>query len=475
MAYVLGGGPLSPSEFAEQYGSKSVADAYQALFNNWLDDTPTIAALLKKYGKPLTFASILKSYGLISTSTQAQVSHFEHENLDAVLNVTNIVTPSVGAGSNMTVGVETLVFNGANQSVARPGFWWRTPTDVLFYVVSVNNTVNPVQVVIRPTDSTVNLNAHVFANGTYTISASAKAEGTLALVQGMEERFDKYVNDFVIVEESYGGTGTATTLSLFTDIVPGQKGPMLMLNEQEMIHRNERAKSHTVLWGQQFSTGQVTETTILGAGTNVTGTQGVIDFANTYGNLDTYTAGAYNISDFESIDSYYTGQRMDYSRIGYFDGKRIGQEKSRLLKEYVTQTNVDLTAEIAGKMGVEVGFTAFKKDNREHVFFDMPEFNDPAGAGAAGYDYQDVSLVVPLGFMVDAKDSDGPEVPLIGYSRKVNMKSRQIREDILVSIDGTKTVSEVTTIEGDYFKAGYRSEIAAHCNRGNLFVMQRPV
>lgn len=468
--------PISPTAFRQEFGSNAVATAYQAIFNNWLDNTPTIASLLDQNGKGIPFTTTLEAFGFKEYVDTEEISHFERPFVETVFEVIAITGAAGGVGNNMTVSVRTINFASGFRSGPREKEIYRTISGESFYIPTggVNATVNPNLITIRPIDTTVDLDLNVFAGESYTIKSNASPEGSLSLINSQTARYQKYTNDFQIVEESYGITGSAATLSTFV-YAGGKNGPF-MLDSEDAVYRNEKEKSAAILWGQVAD--NITSTdNVFGTALNVNSTEGIYTFYDEQGNAETYTQGAFQIADFENVDRYYITQNFSNIQLLWWCGHELQRQVSRVLKEYVTETNVKLEAEIAGRLGVENGFMAFKKDGRAHIVMRAEEFNDARAGGGTGYGFPEEALIVPMGWNLGTDnggyDVKGSDIPLVGYACRA--KDGYIRDNILVQIDGTGKFLPITNVESDAMKFGYRSEIAAHPTRHNLGTVIKPV
>lgn len=459
----IGNPPISPAGFRATYGSTAIATAYQAVFNNWLDDTPTILAILDQVGKPKSFITTMDAMGFKNYVDSVEVTHYERPWIRTVLDVIAVTTPAGGAGNDMVISVTTINFAGANQSTPRENEVYLTHTDEWFYIPvgGINAAVNPNLITIRPGTAATDLDAEVFAGETYSIKSNAFPEAG-RLIDTNIPRWQKYSNTFQITTESYGGTGTSETLATFTRY-GGDDGPLLAL-DYDAVYRNEHEKSNAILWGNVFDNLTSTDTRLSGAQT-VQGTEGIYRFYNDRGNDEIYTLGNFQLQDYENVDRYYITQAFSDVPLLWYEGHELARQKSTFLKEYATQYAYDYQVKIMGQLGISNGLKAFDKDGRVQLCMVATEFNDPRAGGGDGYPYKQNALVMPLGWNLAGEDVKGDEIPMVGHAYRA--KDGYARENILVQIDGTGKFLSITNDEFDVFKIGYRSEYSAHATRAN--------
>lgn len=484
---------------ANAYSNVGGGVANQAAISQYEAYKPNeLVQLFERHGHGPSFRMMLRACGFTRGSINPTVGHYEAPWKKSLVTFDLIVNPSAGAGTSVTVRLAAsnmfdtqLTVGGVAAQGSYPvkGQHVRFKDGVTARIDQKITTGAQHQLVLTPLDTTVDLAASVLVDEPYFLSTNSHAEGS-DLPPGRVPRVFKYTNDFQIVKESWGSTGSDLTNLIYWDVLPGMQGPMYMRVQYDALYRFEEQFDGALIWGEQIN--NVTEfVPFLGHDVPVSGTEGLIRFGLTNGNNDTYTTGAYALDDFTDLARYYKRERIGTKDLCCLQGMEIQNEVQNVLSG---ELSGDLAALMTKKLlygpdifgdGVErkdpndfalnYGFRAIKRDNFTFFFYSNDVFDESIGAGAAGYDHPGWQLVVPVGYSEDKKNKT--TMPTMGYEYKeLNGYSREqvIGSFAGVGVAGTTAFTGRASMASDAMQSGVVSEIAYHGTCGNHVSIQRP-
>lgn len=443
----------------------------------------------RSYGEKPTFLQKIQQLGF-SRAVQGPVTgHYEEPRPTHTFTIGAVVTPPTDPkpGKTMVVAIKSTDMvsytTPANQVVLgsrpRAGETFMLTDHNEYIIMLKNEQVNPHQLTIKCVDETVDPSVAAVANARAFIIGSVKGEAT-GQIKGLTQRHIKYENTFVIVDDTAFASGTyLTTASPFIP-VKGKPGYFYTKDFRDVEIRHERSKSNRILFGKPF-TGVTDYSDPLGRDVPISGTEGFLYFAESYGFTDPYTDNNYQITDFDGAAAYYEERRVPSSDIVVWQGYTLNQQLENTFKTYLDNTFVNYVADKymgakvkgsnidAKQMFIDIGFSGIRKGNFNFIFTQLDELNDIEGAGDPAFDYKKRQYMSPIGFL-NNKRSD-PGTPLMGYEYR-GVPGGYSRENEIWKTGGAGPITK--TSEFDVMSCYMRSEIAAHFSLGELFLTQIP-
>lgn len=445
-----------------------------------------------------TFLHKLKVLGF-SQGTQARyIEHFEEPQVKEYFKIGAVVTPAGAAGGVIVLSIDPDDMlpmpddMGGTQYGSRPRATetFIMPDRTEYRIESKDESVNPHRITVRPTDVAINANTALIAGSTGYIIGPIKAEAT-GQVKGLIPRYYKYTNRFAITDETDLVSGTFMTIKAPFAPVPGKPSYFYVKGLADAEVRHERSKGLRCVWGRNMdNASQYSDP--FGKTFKIPGTEGLIEFATTYGLDDTFTnLGAYTIEDLFSITSYYKDLQLPYGDIAVMQGSQMARKTDILLKDFISDTCVDyvsqkymgasLTAmrmqqpEYDGKtLFVNFGFKGFWLDGYNVVFTGLNELDAPPAG--AGFNFNQWQLTVPMGLFTDKNPAaNGRDVPIMGYEYRENPEIGYSRETEIWHTGGAGPALVNKCSEFDVKNSFMRSEFAPHFSHGQWWIVQRPL
>jgi hypothetical protein len=396
-----------------------------------------------------------------------------------------------GAGANVTITLDAadmfnagVTVNGVSRQSSYPivGEVLQFNNGTLGYISAKNTTVTPHQLTVRPLNSAVNLLPNITVGAAYAVSGNMHGEGT-GLPAGRTPRVVKYSNTFQIIKTKAGCTGSELTNAQYFEVVKNQGQNLFMLAKRDAYEAHELAIDNVLLFGQQANN-LVVFNPNLGHDVSISGTEGLIPFIQNGGLTDTYTVGAYTMTDFDDLSRYYETERVSGSNLVAWQGYELNIEienvfgsilngdvaalltKSMGFSDYLPNDNTDRD----GDHAMNFGFRGVKKGGFNYLFTKCAAFNSRTGAGAPAYNYNRWQIIFPQGKTPDVQDGD--QYGIIGYEwKELDGNSRKMKVGSYhgLGIDGP------ISNDIDVLTVGMLSEIAFHGTRANACAIQRPV
>ena len=452
------------------------------------------------------FRMMLKGFGFRRGTSAPTTGHYEYPWRDNLVTVGAIDSASAGAGNTMDISLPagemfdpTITGGGGNKaSYARVGEMLWLPSGKKAMITVKDTSASPHVLTIKPIDATVDLDNEVTASESYFISDNAWGEAT-GLPEGRTPRVIKYTNDFQIVKEACGTTGSELTNETYFEPVAGKSGSFYLKTSLDTLYRFENACSGALLFGDTIDnitiatgTGTTDGTTVLGHDVALKGTEGLIAFAETNAYKDLYTAGSYALADFDNLGGYFEDERVGTRHMVMWQGRDIYIEIENVLVDFYDGADSNfMTKDMLGFDGASpndnmqlttshdfstaIGFKAIKKGGYFFCFKQLHEFNNSQGAGSSDYNFKKWSVIMPLGYTADK--NSGTMTPTVGYEYKeLNGYSREnVVADISgIGVAGTGTPYARAQHEIDIHRTGFVSETCFHACCANHVVIQRP-
>lgn len=487
---------LRPNAFSSAAGnalSRSLVSEFDVFpRNEW-------AQLFLRHNEVPHFKTTLMAMGFGIPNSKNGYGHYEKPWDSNNVAILGVITASGGAGQQHVVSLaaadhyQTSQFSGATQ------LYGTLPiTRQIWQVLGGAN--NGVQVVIeakdtttvptahrltlRPLVSTVDLNGIIAAGTTLQFVSNAWGEGT-GLPEGETPRVIRYQNTTQIIKNAAVTTGSEMVTE--TMLLEGQSYTVAIVADH-LKRKHMAACSGALLW-QQPTTNTAVKQTISNQGYDVAvaTTEGFIPSLSSYGQLDTFTSGAFAIDDFDDLSALLLQQRGNAHGYMTFEGYTIAQETENVLIDTFSQTLALTLAEKAfgdprinyaenaeyfkpGDFVAAFGYRAVKKGGCTYFLTTLPEFTSPVGAGASGSPYPEWRLVAPID--LSAKDESGNVMPSFGY--RYSSLAGYNREMMVGTIHGAGTATGEVSNEFDQKRAWMISDIGFHIIAPNQFAIQRP-
>lgn len=482
------------------YGTVGGGTLTQKIFSQYdLYKPNELLQVFERHGYKPSFRLMLRAMGFTRGTAKPTTGHYEYPWRKNTIKFGAIITPSAGAGTNVVVELDPAsMFNtGATVSGVASQGSYPVVRDILHFrdgrqgqIIAKDTSVNPHRLTIRPLQAATDLATSIVVGEDYFVATAAFAEGS-NLPSGRVPRILKYTNDFQITKAAAAVTGSELTNQTYFDPVPNMPGSYFLKVSDLCIYYFEEYYDGGLMWGQTIN--NITEfNPVIGHDLDVKGTEGLIEFATTNGFTDTYTVGAYALSDFTTVSNYLERERVNWRELLCLQGCDIRNEIEEVIGGVL---DGDLAALLTkkwlygdmvgegfsenfmsddqpyepGDYALNISFRAVKKGGFNYGFFTMNAFNEAMGAGAVGYDYPNWQVMIPVGYM--AEKSTGTNKPTVGYEYKeLNGYSR---EQIAVKLEGAGTGEPVVT-PYDIRQIGMIGEFAFHATCGNCIVIQRP-
>ena len=440
-----------------------------------------------------TFLHKLKVLGF-SQGTQARyIEHWEEPQVKEHFKIGGVITAATGVGLPIVLSIDPEDMLPMPDDMGGTQYGSRPRATETFIAADTNEyrielkdeSVNPHRITVRPVDTTVNANTALVAGAYAYIISPIKAEAT-GQVKGLIPRYYKYTNRFAITDETDLVSGTFMTIKAPFNPVPGKPGYFYVKGLADAEVRHERAKGLRCVHGRIFdNASQYSDP--FGKTFKIPGTEGLLEFATTYGLDDTYTnQGAYTIDDLFSIPAYYKDLQLPYGDIAVMQGGNMSRKTDILLKDFVSDTCVEYVSknymgsalnamrmdapQYAGKeLFVNFGFKGFWLDGYNVVFTGLNELD----IALPGFNYKDWQLAVPMGLFTNKKNDD--RQPIMGYEYKENPEIGYSRETEIWHTGGAGPAIVNKCSEFDVKNSFMRSEFAPHFSHGQWWIVQRPL
>jgi len=453
------------------------------------------------------FATMLRTMGFTRGASTTTVGHFEEPWLHDLITVGSVVTPAAAPGDDVVIELDAAdhydtvaTVGGADRKATYPVLRdvVELPGGEQAQVTAKDVTTDPHQITLTPLTAATDLTGLVTAGDQYGIIYNLHAEGS-GLPPGRQPRIIKYSNTFGVVKHHFGSSGFELTNSVYHETIPGQPSSAgesiyIKIKRDDLI-RFEHSKSGMIMFGQQAD--NLTDTnTALGIDVSIQGTEGFITFARTNGLQDTYTAGAYGITDFDTVAAHLLDERAAATNdlIGWL-GPDIWTEiensftntlqqnlyhtVDRIVNGYQDFMNQQYQQQLTSEGSdatLSFGYSAIRKNGFIFHMKRLSEFNDVRRLGGSSYGYRGWALWHPLSWSTD--QLSGAQRPTIGYEYK--QLGPYSRESVFGHLPGAgvggdntpygRAVTEYDTL--DYFLL---SHCGFHGSTGNQIVVQRPV
>lgn len=447
----------------------------------------------KTYGVKTPFLAVMLMYGMRIGVKGPKTRHWENVRSTDTFTVGSVITPAGGAGQNIVIAVSAADMSTGPDGVvrSRPRVYEKYMFNQKEYsIVSKNTTVNPHQLTIRPRLAANNANTDIIAGAKAFFTSTSFGEGT-----GQPDPLIfnpvEYENTFTIVKDTQFSSGTHHTTEAPFKPIGGPNGYWVQQDRLDADARHEKQKSNAIIFGQVAD--NITQSSNSMGTVSVTDTEGLLQFAQTYGLNDTFSdLPSYNIDDIYALAQWYRDNWLSGNDVMIGTGGKMYAQWERLFKDYLQDTAVDYvrsqagsymqsyidqpvkpdgTSMSAGEIMAQFGIVCASLNGYNFHLGSINEFDDIQGAGAAGQTYNQSLLAMPIKLFKDAQDNSMK--PVWGYAYREGNGYNRENEFWQVGGAGPSSVNKVS--EFDEYKAFYRSEIAGHFSHGDQYVWQSPL
>ncbi|MBU1613607.1 hypothetical protein KKC87_04260 [Patescibacteria group bacterium] len=431
--------------------------------------------LFSRYGdQGASYFQLLRSMGFEKEVSLDTYGHFEENRIHEVCYVNaNVNQPNVGA---------TITFVLSSDSLDSDNNFYLRLWDMILFPNEVTGSVSAIDV-SSPTAPSITCTLHddteqfpaLTADQELVIFSNAFSEGSGQPDSAIRGTWE-YENDAQIIKETIGYTGSEMVNQTWFDVTSqGQKIPAYYhLGQVDIDYRTALRIDGALLYGKRtVNTALVDSVT----GRAIKTTEGLIPYTRRVGNEQSYTSGAFAISEFDEMDNTLDREGAGNYILGLL-GITLHQDIENSLKTYFADTNIQFARQTTNEvlfnsnesLAASVNFKYLTKSERTFLFKRMGVLNNPKLYGATGYENLGPKLGI---FMPINKKKDpvsGNMVESIGT--RYRGLGRYNRRMEVWQVGGAGEGLKVT--EFDSRETFQRCHIGAHFRGGNQFVILEP-
>jgi hypothetical protein len=459
---------MNPDAIAQIYASDIVSgfDIYKPEKMN---------TLFSRYGdQGASYFQLLRSMGFEKEVSLDTYGHYEENRIHEVVVVdANVAQPAIGANIVFVIDANSLDANN--------NFYLRK-WDILLFPNEVTGSVTAIDVT-TPTAPSVtcvlNDDTERFpaltAGQELIIISNAFSEGS-GQPEGAIRGTWEYDNDAQIIKETIGYTGTEMVDQTWFDVTSqGVKIPAYYhLGQVDIDYRTALRIDGALLFGKRTVNSALIDPD---TGRPIKTTEGMIPYARRVGNEQSYTSGAFTITEFDEMDNTLDREGAGNYILGLL-GITLHQDIENSLVTYFADTNINYARQTTNEvlfnanesLGASVNFKYLTKSERTFLFKRMGVLNNPKLYGATGYENIGPKLGI---FMPINKKKDpvsGNMVESIGT--RYRGLGRYNRRMEVWQVGGAGEGLKVT--EFDKRNTFQRTHVGAHFRGGNQFVIMEP-
>ncbi|MDA3806301.1 MAG: hypothetical protein PF440_00165 [Thiomicrorhabdus sp.] len=459
---------MTPDAIAQIYASDIVSgfDIHKPEYMN---------TLFSRYGdQGASYFQLLRSMGFEKEVANDTYGHFEENRIHEVCIVNaNVSQPSIGATITFVLSSDSLDANN--------NFYLRL-WDILLFPNEVTGSVSAIDVSSPAAPSiTVTLNDDterfpaLTAAQELIIISNAFSEGS-GQPEGAIRGTWEYENDAQIIKETIGATGSEmVNQDWFNVTSQGSKIPAYYhLGQVDIDYRTALRIDGALLYGKRTVNASLLDSA---TGRAIKTTEGLIPYTRRVGNEQSYTSGAFDISEFDEMDNTLDREGAGSYILGLL-GITLHQDIENSLKTYFADTNINYARQTTNEvlfnsnesLAASVNFKILTKSERTFLFKRMGVLNNPKLYGATGYESVGPKLGI---FMPINKKKDpvsGNMVESIGT--RYRGLGRYNRRMEVWQVGGAGEGLKVT--EFDKRETYQRTHVGAHHRGGNQFVLLEP-
>ena len=456
---------MNPDAIANIYASEIVSG-----FD--LHKPEKLNVLFRRYGDQgeSTF-QLIRSMGFETPVALDTYGHFEENHIHEIVHSTGIVAqPAVG--DPITFVLDAADLDANNNFYVRMWDVIMFPNEVTGVVVDIDVTTPTAPEITCELQEATDRFPALTASEELIIISNQFSEGS-GQPEGAVSGTWEYENDAQIIKETIGYTGTEMVNQTWIDVTSdGQKIPAYYFKGQiDIDYRMALRMDGAILWGKR-TTNTNAALTDPDTGRAPKSTEGLIPYIRRVGNEQSYTAGAFDIDEFDELDNTLDREFAGNYILGML-GISLHQDIENAMVDYFKNTNITFakqtTNEVLFKgdeaLGASVNFTYLTKSERTFLLKRMKIFNNSKLYGADGYSGPTLGVWVPINKKKDPVS--GNMVSSIGVRyRSLGKYNRRME---VWQVGGAGEGLKVT--EFDSRNTYQRCHIGAHFRGGNQFVL----
>ena len=463
--------------------------------------------LFARHANYVGFATLLSMMnGAGRMCSQPTTGHYEAPWIIDQVEVGSVVTPAASAGDDAVIALSTNSHYNTGVTVggnARRGTYPVVGDVVELHdrtqarVTAKNTSVIPHQITLTPLKAADTLAGKITAADKYGILYNIHAEAS-GLPAGRAPRVMKYTNELAVIKHSFGSTGFELTNSVYHETIAGRpetagQAIEVKIKADELV-RYERSKSNLLLLGQTAD--NLTDTaTEMGFDVPIASSEGFVPFAISGGTIDNYTAGSYDITDYDTVANILLDERSAAQNdvIGWLGPDLFTEIENsftstlqqnligtvdRIVDGYANYMNTQYHQQVtasATDATLSFGYSAIRKNGFIFHMKRLSEFADIRGVGSSDYSYRNYALWHPISYTKDMLS--GSNRATIGYEYKG--LGNYSRENIFGSlpgagVGGSNTPYGAPVTQYDSIRHFLMSHLGFHGAVANAVVVQRP-
>ena len=432
-------------------------------------------SLFARYGdQGASYFQLLRSMGFEKEVSLDTYSHYEENRYHEVC----IVNANV---SSSGVGADIVFVLSPNSLDANNNFYVRK-WDIILFPNEVTGSVTDIDV-STPTapeiTCTLNDDTEAFpdltAGDELIITSNAFSEGS-GQPEGALSGTWEYENDAQIIKETIGYTGSEmVNQTWFNVTTTGMKIPAYYYKGQvEIDYRMALKIDGALLFGKRTVNALLIDPD---TGRPIKTTEGMVPYIRRVGNEQSYTSGAFSVTEFDEMDNTLDREGAGNYVLGLL-GITLHQDIENALVTYFADTNINYTRQTTNdvlfknneSLGASVNFKYLTKSERTFLFKRMGVLNNPKLYGATGYENIGPKLGMFLPINKRKDPVSGNMVESIGT--RYRGLGRYNRRMEVWNVGGAGEGLKVT--EFDKRDTYQRCHVGAHFRGGNQMVLMEP-
>jgi hypothetical protein len=431
---------------------------------------------------------MIRSFGFETPVAGDTYGHFEEDMYHSTFmqqTGTNVVAGV--AGVEMTLTLDTTKIDADGNYYVRVHDVITMTNETQAWVRSITETPGGgfgagllVEVIVKPLDNAKNIPA-ITGGDELGITSGLFSEGS-GMPEPAAAGTTYYDNDCQIIKEAIGVTGTElTSESRIAQYNSAGQFQGWYRNGQAGLDYRMLLKINGM-----FLLGERVDNTGSRAVDPVTsrpykGSEGLIPFLRRKGNIDTYTVGAYSVTDFDNYGLTLERNFVSSSTPNWMGmGSSLNIEVENELKDYFDDTSINYARQAVNdrlfngseSMAASVNFKYFTKNLRTYMMSNLTGFSNPVTFGITGYTFNKMGFIIPIEKRKDPKSNN--DVPSIGMRyRAMGSLNRRMITATLSGIGASIGQPPVNTIDSANTYA--LTHMGNEFFGGNRFILIDPV
>lgn len=431
--------------------------------------------LFARYGdQGASYFQLLRSMGFEKEVSLDTYGHYEENRYHETVKVRDIVVqPIVGADIVFVIHTDSMDAN--NNFYLRQWDILLFPNEVTGSVMEIDVTIpaDP-SVTVRLNDDTEQFPA-LTAGMELIITSNAFSEGSGQPNSALSGSWE-YDNDAQIIKETIGYTGSEMVNQTWFNVTSmGYKIPAYYFKGQvEIDYRMALKIDGALLFGKRTVNALLIDPD---TGRLIKTTEGMVPYIRRVGNEQSYTSGAFSVTEFDEMDNTLDREGAGNYIMGLL-GITLHQDIENALVTYFGDTNINYARQTSNEvlfknnesLGASVNFKYLTKSERTFLFKRMGVLNNPKLYGVTGYENIGPKLGMFLPINKKKDPVSGNMVESIGT--RYRGLGRYNRRMEVWQVGGAGEGLKVT--EFDKRNTYQRTHVGAHFRGGNQMVLMEP-